>query len=112
MTTSEIVSAFLGVITAIVALVAYRQSTQAQRATAKAAEIGIDAAAYERAKELYESAIASSVSETDRLQRTVSELRREVTALQTSNSSLVREISKLRTSNVLLRAEIQELRRA
>ncbi|MGH3303260.1 MAG: hypothetical protein ACRDOK_16580 [Streptosporangiaceae bacterium] len=65
----------------------------------------MDAQAYERAKELYESAIRTVTDESDRLRAEVTSLHKEVVKLRD-------EVGKLRATNTTLRREVAELQRA
>ncbi len=57
MTTDRIIEVLLAILSLIVGLYAYRLSSKATEAQGKAAQVAVDAGAYERAKEIWESSI-------------------------------------------------------
>lgn len=88
---SAVITALVvGIPSVIVALAAYALSNRASRETATASHQQIDAGAYTRARELYESAIA--------------ELRNQVADLHT-------EMGRMRAELDTTRAEVTQLRR-
>jgi peptidoglycan hydrolase CwlO-like protein len=106
-----ILSAALGIIVAVVAYATFRQAQRATKAQSDATKTVVDAAAYDRAKELYESAIKTVTDESDRLRLEVSRLHTEVVRMNTVNNTLQGEVGKLQTANSTLQTEVTKLRR-
>ena len=100
----------IGVVTAIIAVAAFWLSARAARAQHAAVAKGVDAAAYDRARELYESAIDNLQEETRRLEAQVASLRAEVAQVHDQAGLLQAEIRKLRSSNDALRRELVALK--
>ena len=100
----------IGVLGLIVAIATIWLSGHAARTQAGAAVKGVDAAAYDRARELYESAIDNLQEETRRLEAQVASLRAEVAAVHDQAGLLQAEIRKLRQSNDALRRELAALK--
>jgi peptidoglycan hydrolase CwlO-like protein len=96
-----IISIVLALITIAVSITVFFASTHAARIqaeeTRRNAREAVDAAAYERAKKIYESAIAQLEAEVARMRAQVREFEAETTHLQL-------QISSLRRTN----AEIQD----
>jgi hypothetical protein len=82
------VQILLGLLTAAVAATAFLSASRANREQSKASSAAVDAAAYTRAREIYEGALGT--------------LRVEVDGMR-------QEIGRLRDSNATLRGEISEL---
>lgn len=104
--TTEILVTAVGILLATaVSAAAFLSASRARRATAEASKSAVDAGAYGRAKEIYDSAI-------DQLQASVAELRAEINRLRSQAADLSGEITRLRATNEELRAEVATLRRA
>jgi predicted nucleic acid-binding Zn-ribbon protein len=110
-TASLIVEILLGMLTVGVALAAYLAATRANRAQAQAATTAVDAAAYQRAKDIYEGAIDSLKDQTRDLHDQVVNLQTEVSRLRTQSADLQTEVTQLRSSNTDLRRQISILER-
>jgi predicted nucleic acid-binding Zn-ribbon protein len=108
-TASLTVEILLGLLTASVAFVALFVGLRANRAQAQAAETAVDAAAYQRAKEIYESAIGSLKDQTTDLHDQVVNLQTEVSRLRLQSADLQSEVTQLRQANTDLRAQISIL---
>jgi predicted nucleic acid-binding Zn-ribbon protein len=85
---------------------AFFAATRANRAQADAAESAVDAAAYQRAKDIYESAIDSLKGQTRDLHDQVVNLQTEVSRLRLQSADLQTEVVQLRGSNADLRRHI------
>lgn len=109
MSTSLAVEILLGLLTAAIATAAFFAATRANRAQAQAAETAVDAEAYKRAKEIYESAIGSLKDQTRDLHDQVVNLQTEVSRLRTQSADLQTEVTQLRSSNRDLRAQVSIL---
>jgi peptidoglycan hydrolase CwlO-like protein len=130
MSADLIVEIILGVLSACIAAGAFIAATRASRVQAellsdseKAAKAKVDAQAFDRAKTIYESAIAtlqeqtrvlqSQVrtlqSEVSKLQNQSTELRAQIRTLQKTNSALGAELHMLQETNEELRAEVDRL---
>lgn len=86
MTATVTIEILLGVLTVIVGVGSFFAATHANRLQARSAQMAVDAAAYSRAKEIYEGALL--------------ELRLEVESMRA-------EIIRLRAEIVLLRARLK-----
>ena len=85
MTADRIIEILLALLSAAVGYASFRLSTKAGEAQDRATAVAVDAAAYDRAKELYESAImtlradlGNAREEIGRLNSEVSQLRRDL----------------------------------
>jgi predicted nucleic acid-binding Zn-ribbon protein len=107
--TSLAVEILLGLLTAAIATAAFFAATRANRAQAQAAETAVDAAAYQRAKEIYESAIGSLKDQTRDLHDQIVNLQAEVSRVRTQSADLQTEVTQLRNSNTELRRHISIL---
>jgi uncharacterized coiled-coil DUF342 family protein len=92
---SVVLGLLFGGVGAAIAVLSYLSATKANREQAKVQRLGVDAAAYSRAKDIYESALAA-------LRQEVIDMRAETLRVRESNDSL-------RASNDSLRTEIQHL---
>jgi septal ring factor EnvC (AmiA/AmiB activator) len=109
MSTALIVEIILGVFTAGIAAIALIVGLRANKEQAKASSEAVDAMAYGRAKDIYESAIESLKEQTRALHDQVVDLQTEVSRLRTQSADLQSEVSRLRSSNAELRATINVL---
>lgn len=105
-----VLTLIIGFIGVIAALGTIWLSGRAARAQSHAVVKGVDAAAYDRARSLYESAIDNLQEETRRLEAQVTSLRAEVAAVHDQAGLLQAEIRKLRQSNDALRRELAALK--
>ena len=78
-----------------------QQSTKAQQITEVAEEKAIDAAAYQRARDSYESAISRYLAEIDRLQERINVLSARIDRLN-------RDVAELEKTRITQRAEIEK----
>ena len=92
MKTDTLVTVFGIAITAVIALAAFLSASRANRATASAAATAVDAGAYDRAREIYESALGTLRGELDGCRREVAETRVQIVALRTDNEQLLAEL--------------------
>lgn len=95
MSSAVVIEILLGALASSIAVLSYISATKANREQAKVARLEVDAEAYTRAKEIYESALAA-------LRQEVIDMRAETLNVRQSNDSL-------RTSNDALRTEVQHL---
>lgn len=103
------VEVLLGLLTAVVAVAAFFSAQKANRAQAHATTIAVDAAAYGRAKAIYEGAIEALQSQTADLHDEVGRLSAEVSRLRSANSSLSDEVGRLHNANNDLKRKITAL---
>lgn len=111
MNASIIVEVLLGLLTFAVAAAAYFAAQQANRSTAKASTVAVDAAAYGRAKQIYEGALDALQSQTADLHEQVEALSDEVGRLRSANIELSDEVGRLRNANTDLKRKITALER-
>jgi predicted RNase H-like nuclease (RuvC/YqgF family) len=93
---SLIVEILLGLLTVAVTVAAFLSAKRANEEQSKSERIAVDAAAYQRAKEIYEGAL-------DALHTEVNGLRTEVSRLRNSNNRLQDEVATLHQEIALLR---------
>lgn len=101
----------LGLLTAVVAVAAYLSAQKANQAQAKAQTTAVDAAAYGRAKAIYEGAIEALQSQTADLHEQVEQLSAEVSRLRSANTDLSDEVGQLRSANADLKRKITAIER-
>jgi cell division protein FtsB len=99
MDTRLFVEISVGIVSLVVAYLAFRQSSRAEHHK----KMQVDAGAYERAKDIYEAVIRTLEANNRRLEGEISNLHSEVTSLRG-------EVVKLRNSNAVLSAEIASMR--
>lgn len=105
------VEILLSLLTIGLSAAAFFAATRANRAQSQAAKTAVDAAAYERAKMLYESAIDTLKGQTTDLHDQVVSLQTEVSRLRVQSADLSSEVTRLRSSNTDLREQIFILKR-
>jgi predicted nucleic acid-binding Zn-ribbon protein len=95
---------FIAIISVTVAAAAFYGANRATRTQAAAASHAVDAAAYTRATDIYESTIAALRAEITRLSTEISEAREDIraartdmAALQQSNRELTAELTQYRS---------------
>ena len=103
MSSTLVVELLLGLVTVVLGYNTFRSATQANREQSHAAVVAVDAAAYARARDIYESAL-------DTLRAELVSTRDEIHSLRQSNDQLRAEIAPLRRSNERLQSEITLLR--
>lgn len=81
---------------------ANREQTRTQEVQATAAIVAVDAAAYQRAKEIYEGALNTLHTELESTRAEIASLRKSASDLQQSNIDLQGEVFKLRAQVVRL----------
>lgn len=111
MTAQLFTEVILGLLTAVVAVAAYLSAQKANQAQAKAQATAVDAAAYGRAKEIYEGAIEALQSQTADLHDQVEQLGAEVGRLRSANTRLSGEVDRLRSANTDLKQQITAIER-
>ena len=115
------VTILLGVLTLALPTAAYFASTRATRlqvaASHREAEhareaqrLAVDAAAYDRARQMYEAAISLLKDQVDDLTSRIATLSEEVHRLRSANEKLEREVIKWRGAADELRVELQKHR--
>ena len=102
MSDALIVQILLGVLTIVIGVATYLSASRANQQQDRAATVAVDAAAYTRAREIYEGALGT-------LRVDVENMRIEIVAHRESNNALRVEIGSLRESNNALRGEIAAL---
>lgn len=108
--TSLIVEILLGLITIALGVGGYFGATKANRTQQETKQEEIDAQAYGRAKDIYESAIKSLQDNIVQLRQQMSDLEAELVKLRRANGDLLTEVSKLRVSKAQIEAELEEWR--
>jgi len=111
MSPTIIVQILLAVLTVMVGLGAFIGANRANASQAAGAKSAIDAAAYERAKQIYESAIDTLQEQIQALREQMMSLDQEVIKLQQTNQSLVLRVAELQVTNHDLTEQISELRK-
>jgi predicted nucleic acid-binding Zn-ribbon protein len=108
--TTLVVEILLALLATGLSAAAFFAATKANRTQAQAATTAVDAAAYERAKSLYESAIDTLQGQTGALHDQVVNLQTEVSRLRTQSADLQSEVTRLRVSNSDLREQVSILK--
>ena len=103
-----IIQVLLGILVLVVGYTGYVSASRATRSQSASAGKAIDAAAYERARELYESAITTQGAS---LRAQITDLSAEVTRLRLQGVDLAAEVTALRALNTDLRQQIAVLKR-
>ena len=96
MTDSTIIEILLAVLAVMIGLGSFIGATRASKAQSEVAIVNIDAQAYERAQNIYESAIST-------LERRVTYLENQVEGLSQANDQLSRKVAALQRENDDLR---------
>lgn len=113
MNAGTFVDIILGILPVAVGIVAYINSQKAIRSQEGRAEAEVDAQAYDRARQIYESAIDAMSEQSDRMRKQEEKqlelLSSEVQKLQESNGRLRAEITELQLANADLRTRVVEL---
>jgi chromosome segregation ATPase len=107
---SVIVAICLGIPAAVISVLAFWASTRANRVQDEATVVAVDAAAYDRAKGLYEASIKLLQDQVMEFRTQVKSLEGEVTKLRNQSASLESEVVKLRMSNYQLSQELANFR--
>ena len=111
MSPTVIVQILLAVLTVMVGLGAFIGANRANTSQAAGTQSAIDAAAYERAKQIYESAIDTLQDQIQGLREQMTNLDQEVIKLQQTNQNLVMRVAELQRTNEELTTQISELRK-
>lgn len=115
------ITILLGIATLALPTAAYFASTRATRmqvrqgavdaaAAREDSRLAVDAAAYERARQMYEAAIDVLKDQIEDLTSRVASLSDEVHRLRTANEKLEREVVKWRSSAERLTEELERIR--
>jgi peptidoglycan hydrolase CwlO-like protein len=112
MNSSVAIELLLGALTVVVGFVSYWSSTRAAKAQSLATQADIDADAYNRAKDIYESAIEALKGNVETVREQARMLEAEVKKLRDSNKSLQEQVVELRVANARLEDELRHLRDA
>lgn len=105
MSESLVVEILLGVLALAIGIGSFVGASRAAKVQAIGVRRGVEAGAYQRATDIYESAITSMESQMTRLREETVRLRQEIAALNT-------EVDKLHVSNRELATEVIDLRNA
>lgn len=100
-----LVPAVLAILTGIVGYTSYMAATKANRESARTAGKSVDAAAFERAKDIYLDALETARSDLASTRRDLNECRKELFAART-------DMRELTASNQRLSEEVEALRAA
>jgi chromosome segregation ATPase len=109
--TSLLVEILLALLALILPAAVFFAARGANRAQSETAALAVDAAAYQRAKEIYEGAIDALKSQTGDLHDQVVNLQSEVSRLRMQSADLSAEVTRLRSSNTDLREQVTILKR-
>lgn len=112
MGSTVVVEILLGLLTFAVGFYAVRQNASQSKQSDKALAISVDAAAYERAKEIWESAVKTRTDQIDSLlgeledtRQQLREAKAEMIRLRHSNSELSIEVDGMRAELAKYRGE-------
>lgn len=110
MSTSIIVEILLGIMTIALGIGGYFGASRANKAQEEIKQEDIDAQAYGRAKDIYESAIRALQDNITQLRQQMADLEAELVKLRRANGDLLTEVAKLRVSKAQIEAELNEWR--
>jgi uncharacterized protein (DUF3084 family) len=96
MTTADLITVLGSVLITFVAVFTFIISLRANKAQALAKATAVDSAAYVRAKDIYEAALATMRSELEAVRADLREARADIRGLRESNEELRRELVKAR----------------
>lgn len=116
-TPDQVNTALIGIASLSIAGISFIYASKAQRATREAetmrsrvSEVTVDAAAYARARDLYESSIKTFAAQNDSLRAEITELQHAKTALGQHNQELERRTiyleRALRAAGIMIPQEI------
>lgn len=111
MSASLVVEILLALLAAILPAAVFFAARGANRAQSETAALAVDAAAYQRAKDIYEGAIDALKSQTGDLHDQVVNLQSEVSRLRMQSADLSAEVTRLRSSNTDLHDQVTNLKR-
>lgn len=111
MSASLLVEILLALLALVLPAAVFFAARGANRAQSETAALAVDAAAYQRAKDIYEGAIDALKDQTRDLHDQVVNLQTEVSRLRTQSADLQTEVTQLRSSNTDLRRQIGILER-
>jgi 5-bromo-4-chloroindolyl phosphate hydrolysis protein len=97
MTAADLVTVFGSILIAFVAVFTFVISLKANRAQALSAATAVDAAAYARAKDIYEAALNTMRIELEAVRADLREARADIRGLRESNDALRLELVKVRS---------------
>src|SRR5258708_13398008 len=100
----------LGLLTVAVSAAAVFLARRATKGQADGVVVAVDAGAYSRAQEIYESAIETLKSQTKQLHNEILDLQGEVNRLRAQSTDMQIEVSRLRMVNEDLSGEITRLK--
>jgi len=110
MSQNVIIEILLAVLTVAIGVGSFVGASRANSSQAAGTRAAIDAAAYERAKLIYESAIDTLQEQIQALRVQMSTLDEEVIKLQRTNQSLMIRVGELQATNSELTKQISELK--
>jgi peptidoglycan hydrolase CwlO-like protein len=111
MSQSVIVEILLAVLTLAIGIGSFVGASRANSSQAAGMKASIDAAAYERAKQIYESAIDTLQEQIQGLRDHLNGLDDEIGKLQVNNRNLMLRISELQQTNDQLTTQLSNLRK-
>jgi septal ring factor EnvC (AmiA/AmiB activator) len=95
-TADRVIEILLALLSLAVGFMTYRFSTVAVAQQAKTDRAAVDAGAYERAREIYESALGTLRGDLEACRRDLSETRLQIIALRADNEKLLAELRSVR----------------
>lgn len=110
MSSSSIEAVLLAILTGIVGFVSYIAATRANREQAKAAGKGIDAQAFDRAKDIYLSALETARADLGATRADLGAARAELTATRADLLAARADMRETTASNERLSVEMAALR--
>lgn len=110
MNVSIIVEILLGLMTLALGVGGYFGANKANKAQQETKQEEIDAQAYGRAKDIYESAINALQEHIVQLRQQMADLEQELMKLRKVNGELVSEVAQLKVSKAHIEAELNEWR--
>ena len=109
MSASVVIEVLLAILSVMIGVGSFLGASRAAKFQATPALAEIDAKAYERAKQIYESAIDTMDEQIKRLHVNIDELNKEVTTLRRTNSDLISEMQEMRITNMRLENRLKRL---
>jgi cell division protein FtsB len=109
---SIIVEILLSVLAVMIGVGSFVGASRANKLQSESAQTAIDATAYQRAREIYESAIDTLQEHVTGLREQMITLDSEVAKLQETNRSLMLQVSELQATNRDLTIQVAGLQRS
>lgn len=108
MSDSLVIEILLSLVAAAIGVGSFVAAGRAAKVQAVAVTAGVEANAYQRATNIYESAIEAMQLQLSRLRGEIAALNAEVEKLRESNQALSDQVTELRVANVRLINDLRE----